>query len=153
MTDIITIPFNHEPIDNLENVASYTAGSGDGDYAIMQVTLSANAHSSATGGGLNSIYSTNASSNSTTLTMRIKKDAVVTKTETAASATTGAITSGNSGFAISFSEAIVLVDGTVAGSIRASATVSVFAGTSNLTGSIAGSAQVTYQISEYNSIT
>lgn len=148
----IDVPFNFDPVDNLETSTTYTVGSGGGDYALVEVTLSAVAYVTGTGNGSTGIFMGHGDSNSTTISMKLKAGAVLTKTETAASATTGTIVTGTTGSANSYSEAIILVDGVSAGSIRAHGAVTIVANTNSGTGTVAGSAQVTWHIAEYNSI-
>lgn len=151
MANVITIPFNFEPVDNLEDSTSYTVGSGGGDYAIVNVTLSADAvGNGAMAAVTNGTGYGSANCSSTTIKMELKNGAVLTKTETPASGTTGAVASGS---VASTSIATVLVDGVAAGTVRATASAGHVAVGTTATSTVSGTADVEWQIAEYTSIT
>jgi hypothetical protein len=159
----IDIPFNYDPIDNLETTTSYTVPAGK--YAIVSATLSVSASGSVIAGGAGGTtangqgnsQSVSSSANSAVVQLRLKSGSVLTKSETPASASdstsanlTGRVQTNGS------SNAKLLVDGVEVSEIDCAAHANGYdsdsVGSRNLTASVSGTAKVHWHIAEYNSI-
>lgn len=159
----IGIPFNYDPVDNLETSASYTVPAGK--YAIISATLSVSAYgnvfeSGAGGAGAlgNLAPSISATANSTTIELKLKAGSIVTKSETPASSSSSS--NGNSTGVIytsATSNCKLLVDGVEVSEIDCGAFAWGYDSSSssevNVTAQVVGTAKVHWSIAEYNSIT
>lgn len=156
----IDIPFNYDPVENKETTTSYTVPAGK--YALVTATLSV----SATGKVENNVgvgitpdskMAVSSDSNSVSVTLKLLEGAVLTKSESPASASdTSSTTDTRWVFAEDTSNASLLVDAVEVSEIDCSAFAGCFDNEStsnaNVKATITGTAKVHWHIAEYNSI-
>jgi hypothetical protein len=158
----IDVPFNFDPVDNLETTASYTVPAGS--YAIMTATLDVSMRASVTAliGGIiltdTQNYALDSNSNSAVVELRLKAGEVVTKT-----LSTGSSSSSTTGFELGYihvsstATAELKVNSTTVSKITAPGSCAVhdIAGNANdnISANVTGLSEINWHIAEYNSIT